>query len=105
MLIVETIAEIRRLHFRDGVGIKEISRKLGLSRNTVRKVIRSEVTAHSYERGQQPMPRLGEYVKCLDVLLEEDWQRSKKRRLPPVDSLKCFRKRVMTAGMTVSSVM
>jgi len=80
MLIVETIAKIRRLHFRDGVGIKEITRKLGLARNTVRKVIRSEATAPTYERGKQPLPRLGEHVKRLDVLLEEDWQRPKKRR-------------------------
>ncbi len=80
MLLVETIAKIRRLHFRDGVGIKEISRKLGLARNTVRKVIRSEATAHTYEREQQPMPSLGEHVKRLDTLLEEDRQRSKKRR-------------------------
>ncbi len=80
MLLVETIAKIRRLHFRDGVGIKEICRKLGLARNTVRKVIRSEATAHTYEREQQPMPRLGEHVKRLEMLLEEDWQRPKKRR-------------------------
>lgn len=80
MLIVETIAKIRRLHFRDGVGIKEISRKLGLARNTVRKVIRSEATAHSYARDQQPLPRLGKHVERLEALLEEDWQRPKKRR-------------------------
>lgn len=80
MLIVETIAKIRRYHFVDGLGIKEISRKLRLSRNTVRKVIRSGMTEHKYERSHQPLPRLGDYVDRLDKLLEEDWKRPKKRR-------------------------
>ena len=81
MLIVETIAKIRRYHFVDGKSIKEICRLLGLSRNTVRKVIRSGATEHRYQRDTQPMPRLGEYRTRLVALLEEDWQRPKKRRL------------------------
>ncbi|SDP34802.1 hypothetical protein SAMN05660330_04346, partial [Desulforhopalus singaporensis] len=74
MLIVETIAKIRRLHFSEGLGIKTISRKLGLSRNTVRKVIRSGATEHTYERKLQPQPQLGEYVSQLEELLEADWE-------------------------------
>ncbi len=38
MLIVETIARIRREHFIKGKTIKEIARDLKVSRNTVRKV-------------------------------------------------------------------
>ena len=41
MLIVETIARIRREHFIKGKTIKEIARDLKVSRNTVRKVLRS----------------------------------------------------------------
>jgi len=37
MLVVETIAKIRRAHFVDGKSIKQICRELRLSRNTVRK--------------------------------------------------------------------
>ncbi len=81
MLVVETIAKIRRYHFVEGKGIKEISRALGLARNTVRKVIRSGATEHQYIRGKQPMPQLGAYVSCLEDLLEEDWKRPRKRRL------------------------
>lgn len=40
MLIVETIAKIRRLHFTEGKGIKTICRDLKLSKKVVRKVIR-----------------------------------------------------------------
>ena len=44
MLIVETIARIRREHFIKGKTIKEIARDLKVSRNTVRKVLRSGET-------------------------------------------------------------
>lgn len=81
MLVVETIAKIRRYHFVKGLGIKTISRKLGISKNTVRKVIRSEATEHFYERTVQPQPQLGEHVPILKELLEEDWKRPRKRRL------------------------
>jgi DNA invertase Pin-like site-specific DNA recombinase len=43
MLTVETIGRIRREHFLKGKTIKEIPRELKVSRNTVRKVLRSGV--------------------------------------------------------------
>jgi len=81
MLVVETIGKIRRYHFVKGLGIKEISRKLKISRNTVRKVIRSETTEHIYRRTVQPQPQLGLYVPRLEEFLEKDWKRPRKRRL------------------------
>jgi predicted transcriptional regulator len=45
MLIVETIARIRREYFIKGKTIKEIARDLKVSRNTVRKVLRSGETS------------------------------------------------------------
>lgn len=81
MLIVETIAKIRRYYFVNGCSIKEICRKLGLSRNTVRKVIRSGATEHKYERTHQPMPQLGKYISHLTEQLEKDSQRPRKRRI------------------------
>lgn len=59
MLVVETIARIRRAHFVQGKSIKAICRELRVSRKVVRKVLRSEATEFRYEREQQPMPRLG----------------------------------------------
>jgi transposase len=47
MLIVETIGRIRREHFVQGKSIKEIARALKVSRNTVRKVLRSEDSSFS----------------------------------------------------------
>lgn len=81
MLIVETIAKIRRYYFVEGRSIKEITRALRLSRNTVRKVIRSNATEHRYEREEQPRPQLGDYLETLTALLESDWGKPKRRRL------------------------
>ena len=50
MLVVETIARIRRDHLVRGVPIKKIARDLRVSKNTVRKVVRGDETSFSYER-------------------------------------------------------
>ncbi|SDO44264.1 hypothetical protein SAMN05660330_00233 [Desulforhopalus singaporensis] len=60
---------------------KSISRKLGLSRNTVRKFILSGATEHTYQRTIQPQPLLDEYVSQLEKLLDEDWERPGKRKI------------------------
>src|SRR5205814_1633569 len=69
MLIVETIARIRREHFVKGKTIKEIARDLKVSRNTVRRVLRSGETSFEYEREVQPRPKLGRWTAELDELL------------------------------------
>ena len=66
MLIVETIGRIRREHFVKGKSIKEIVRDLGISRNTVRKVLRSGETSFDYEREVQPRPKLGRWSEELE---------------------------------------
>src|SRR5271169_3723396 len=58
MLIVETIAKIRRAFFVQKKPIKTICRELRVSRRVVRKVIRSQATEFRYERGRQPLPRI-----------------------------------------------
>src|SRR6202140_3021161 len=70
MLVVETVARIRREHFAKGKTIREIARDLGVSRNTVRKVLRSGETSFEYERNVQPRPKLGRWTTELDEVLE-----------------------------------
>ena len=72
MLTVETIRKIRLAIHRDGKTIRETVRDLGVSRNTVRKVIRSQQTAFTYRRSTQPRPVLGSFVERLEQALEED---------------------------------
>src|ERR1700759_2596544 len=70
MLVVETIARIRREHFVKGKTIQEIARGLGISRNKIRKVLRSGETSFVYERTIQPRPKLGRWTSDLSELLE-----------------------------------
>src|SRR5438128_1876268 len=69
MLTVETIGRIRQEHFLKGKTIREIARDLKVSRNTVRKVLRSGETSFEYEREVQPRPKLGRWMAGLDDLL------------------------------------
>jgi hypothetical protein len=59
MLVVETVAKIRRAYFVQGKSIKAICREMLISRKVVRKVLRSDATEFRYERGEQPFPQLG----------------------------------------------
>lgn len=72
MLIVETIRKVRQAHFRDGKGIREITRDFNLARNTVRNILRSGITDQVYERSEQPRPKLGSFIERLSELLKED---------------------------------
>jgi transposase len=81
MLVVETIARIRREHFVKGKTIKEIVRDLKVSRNTVRRVLRSEETAFEYERERQPKPRIDPWRPQLEALLEKNTKVSARERL------------------------
>jgi transposase-like protein len=48
---VGMLAKIRRMHLRDGLSIREVSRRTGLSRNTVRQWLRQEgVTEPKYPK-------------------------------------------------------
>ena len=69
MLVVETIAKIRRAYFAQGKAIKEISRDLGISRKVVRKVIRTGATEFRYEREVQSLPKIGPWRDSLDEML------------------------------------
>ncbi|SDX69495.1 Transposase [Albimonas donghaensis] len=81
MLVVETVAKIRRAYFVQGKGIKEICRELRLSRKVVRKAPRSDETAFSYQRSVQPQPKLGPWTDELDRLLAANVGRSARERV------------------------
>jgi transposase len=81
MLVVETIAKIRRAHFVQGTSIKAICRELKVSRKVVRKVLRSGATAFEYERSVQPLPRIGPWKADLDRLLAANETTSARERL------------------------
>ena len=81
MLIVETIAKIRRAHFVQQKPIKAICREFNLSRKVVRKVLRSEATEFHYSRRSQPLPKIGPWRTELDALLLANDGKSPRERL------------------------
>jgi len=81
MLVVETIAKIRRAYFVQGKPIKQICRELNLSRKVVRKVLRSEETTFEYKRSVQPRPKLGPWKEELDRLLAVNAGRASRERV------------------------
>ncbi len=81
MLTVETIGRIWREHFLKGKTIKEIARDLKVSRNTVRKVLRSGETSFEYEREVQPRPKLGRWTSELDALLADNAAKAARAQL------------------------
>ena len=81
MLVVETIAKIRRAFLVQGKSIKAICRDLRVSRKVVRKVLRSEATEFRYERDEQPLPRIGPWQEALDQLLKANEGKAHRERL------------------------
>jgi transposase len=81
MLVVETIGRIRREHCVKGKSIKEIARELKVSRNTVRKVLRSGAPSFEYMRVVQPRPKLGAWHGDLDRMLSDNEARPARERL------------------------
>lgn len=70
---------IRRWHIRDQVPLREIARRLGISRNTVRRYLRSEITEPSYTDRRTPSA-IDKYAFQLSALLKTEAAKSRKQR-------------------------
>src|SRR5271163_2028449 len=98
MLVLETVARIRREHFATGKTIREIARDLGVSRNTVRKVLRSGETSFEYDREVQPRPKLGRWTAELDELLEGNTTKPAREQLTLIRIFEELRERGYDGG-------
>ncbi len=98
MLVLETIAKIRRAYFVQGKPLKQISRELKVSRNTVRKVVRSGATEFSYDRSTQPRPKIDPWRSELDEMLGENARRPRRARLSLVRIYEELRERGYDGG-------
>jgi hypothetical protein len=81
MLVLETVAKIRRAYFVQKKTIKAICRELRVSRKVVRKVLRSDATEFRYERSEQPLPRIGPRQDALDGMLASNEAKPVRERL------------------------
>jgi transposase len=81
MITMEMLGKIRRLYLRDKLSLHEIAKRTGLSRNTVRKWLRTEdeVAAPTYRREAVP-GKLTPFHSALELALKVDAQRIKQNR-------------------------
>lgn len=61
--------------------MKKIARELHVSRNTVRKILRSDETDFSYERERQPLPKTGVWKAEIERFLATNEGRPSRERL------------------------
>lgn len=66
---VDTIARVRRAFHVQGKSVKKITRELNVSRNTVRKILRSDATEFPYKREHHPLPRIGAWKGDIERFL------------------------------------
>ncbi len=74
------LSAIRRWHFRDGASIREIARRSGLSRNTVRKYLQSKVVEPQYP-ARDSVGKLSPFEPKLRQWLSTEHKKTKKLRI------------------------
>lgn len=74
-----TLGIIRRWHLRDQVPLREIARRLGISRNTVRRYLRSETIEPAYAE-RRSSRAIDKYAFQLSAFLKIEAAKSRKQR-------------------------
>ena len=93
---MKELGRVRRLFYRDGESLSEISRKTGFSRNTIKRWLKTaEGTEPSYQRSRHGT-KIAPYTAQLIKALETDAHRPKRDRR---SALKLFQE-IQTAGFT-----
>lgn len=77
---METIGKIRRWHRIERLSIRQIARRLGASRNTIKKYLKSEVTRPRYKKREKRFPVIGPWTSRLALLLTQDYGKSARER-------------------------
>jgi transposase len=78
---MEMIGKIRRMYLRDRLSLHEITKRTGLSRNTIRKWLRrpKETVPPTYRRSERPC-KLSAFHDLLEQALKADAHRTKQNR-------------------------
>jgi transposase len=76
---MELLSVIRRWYYRDHFSIREISRRTGLSRNTVRKYLRSDNVEPRFNAPDRSS-KLDPYADKLSAMLLLEASRSRKQK-------------------------
>ncbi|WP_413282438.1 sigma factor-like helix-turn-helix DNA-binding protein [Vibrio sp. MA40-2] len=73
------LSVIRRWHFREGMSQREIARRTGLSRNTVRKYLKDQTIEPVYSK-RSTLSKLDEFEELLISWLKREARRPRKQR-------------------------
>ena len=73
------LSVIRRWHFREGMPIREIERRTGLSRNTIRKYLRAGSVEPKFKVPERPS-KLDPFAEKLALWLKVETGKSRKQR-------------------------
>src|ERR1700761_7598861 len=76
---MELLSVIRRWHHRDRISIREIERRTGLSRNTIRKYLRSDAVEVKFKVPERPS-RLDPFAEKLSEWLRVEAGKGRKVR-------------------------
>ena len=79
MINVTILSKIRRWHFRDHLSLREIAKRTGLSRNTVRTYIRNKVIEPVYPQ-RKTVSNLNGFTDKLSQWLFDETKKSRKQR-------------------------
>jgi transposase len=74
------LAKIRRMHMREGMSIREVAKRTGLSRNTVRQWLRMASVTEPKYKARPPRSRVDAWGEYLGAALKADAHRGKRER-------------------------
>ncbi len=80
MINVGMLAKIRRMHFRDGMSLREVTRRTGLSRNTVRSWLRRPEVVEPKYPSRKAASKLDGWIELLGTWLRTDSHRGGRER-------------------------
>jgi transposase len=79
VIVMELLSVIRRWRFRQHYSIREIARRTGLSRNTVRKYLRTDSVEPKFDTPDRPS-RLDPFADKLSHMLRQEAGKSRKQK-------------------------
>jgi len=74
------LAKIRRMRMREGMSIREVAKRTGLSRNTVRQWLRQEGVTEPKYQARPPRSRVDGWGEYLAAALKADAHRGRRER-------------------------
>ena len=79
MIDMALLSVIRRWHFREHLSIREICRRTGLSRNTIRKYLRSDTVEPAFKVPDRPS-KLDPFADRLSAWLKTEANKPRKQK-------------------------